>query len=144
MSRSSWPAVRPSSQARWARASTFASACASTTGTREAPSPSASARSSIGCGATGRYDVVFRLKENRWNGTVAPQLVVRRLFDAPEEYDELRRRLAALWRDGEQAWTPEARRVFAELELAAGSRRELYESDAFRALLEREALPRAA
>jgi single-stranded-DNA-specific exonuclease len=92
----------------------------------------------------GRYDVVFRLKENRWNGTVAPQLVVRRLFDAPEEYDEVRRWLGGLWRDGEQAWTPEARRVFAELELAAGSRRELYESDAFRALLEREALPRAA
>jgi RecJ OB domain len=92
----------------------------------------------------GRYDVVFRLKENRWNGTVAPQLVVRRLFDAPEEYDELRRWLGGLWRDGEQAWTPEARHVFAELELAAGSRRELYESDAFRALLERDALPKAA
>jgi single-stranded-DNA-specific exonuclease len=92
----------------------------------------------------GRYDVVFRLKENRWNGTVAPQLVVRRLFDAPEEYHELRRWLGELWRDGEQAWTPEARRVFAELDLAAGSRRELYESDAFRALLERQALPRAA
>ena len=30
-----------------------------------------------------RYDLAFRLKENRWNGTVAPQLVVRRLFDAP-------------------------------------------------------------
>ena len=27
-----------------------------------------------------RYDLVFRLKENRWNGTVAPQLVVRRLL----------------------------------------------------------------
>jgi single-stranded-DNA-specific exonuclease len=92
----------------------------------------------------GRYDVVFRLKENRWNGTVAPQLVVRRLFDAPEDYDELRRLLGGLWRDGEQAWTPEAQRVFAELELAAGGRRELYESESFRALLAREALPRAA
>jgi single-stranded-DNA-specific exonuclease len=91
-----------------------------------------------------RYDVVFRLKENRWNGTVAPQLVVRRLFDAPEEYEELRRRLAGLWRDGEGAWTTEARRVFAELELAAGSRRELYESEAFRTMLAHEALPRAA
>ena len=27
----------------------------------------------------GRYDVVFRLEENHWNGTVAPQLVVRRV-----------------------------------------------------------------
>src|ERR671937_2008392 len=26
----------------------------------------------------GRYDVVFRLEENHWNGTVAPQLVVQR------------------------------------------------------------------
>ena len=30
----------------------------------------------------GRYDVVFRLEANHWNGTVAPQLVVRRIFDA--------------------------------------------------------------
>ena len=37
----------------------------------------------------GRYDVVFRLEENRWNGTVAPQLVVRRVFDADDRYDEL-------------------------------------------------------
>ena len=92
----------------------------------------------------GRYDVVFRLKENRWNGTVAPQLVVRRLLDTPEDYEELRRWLGGLWRDGEQAWTPEAQRVFGELELAAGGRRELYESEAFRALLAREALPQAA
>jgi hypothetical protein len=75
---------------------------------------------------------------------VAPQLVVRRLFDAPEEYVELRLWLGDLWKRGEEAWTPEARRVFAELDLAAGSRRELYESDAFRALLERQALPKAA
>ncbi len=31
----------------------------------------------------GRYDVAFRLEENRWNGTSAPQLVVRRVFDTP-------------------------------------------------------------
>ena len=42
----------------------------------------------------GRYDVAFRLKENRWNGTVAPQLVVRRVFDAALAYDELRAWLA--------------------------------------------------
>jgi single-stranded-DNA-specific exonuclease len=94
-----------------------------------------------------RHDVACRLKENRWNGTVAPQLVVRRLFDAPEGYEELRGRLADLWRAGEDAWTPEARAIFAELELAAGARRQLYESAAFRALLadaEPAALPRAA
>jgi len=94
-----------------------------------------------------RYDVACRLQENRWNGTSSPQLVVRRLFDAPDGYDELRATLVELWRAGENAWTPEARAVFAELELAAGARRQLYESDAFRALLRRaepEALPRAA
>jgi single-stranded-DNA-specific exonuclease len=91
-----------------------------------------------------RYDLVFRLKENRWNGTVAPQLVVRSFIDAPESYEDLRAALARLWREGEQAWTPEAGRIFAELGLADGGHRELYESEAFRALLEREALPRAA
>jgi single-stranded-DNA-specific exonuclease len=98
-----------------------------------------------------RVDVAFRLTENRWNGTVAPQLVVRRVFDAPERYEELRERLAGLWRAGEAAWTPEARAVFDELQLAsagAGSRRQLLESPTFRALLSRGAgdheLPRAA
>ena len=69
-----------------------------------------------------RFDVAFRLKENRWNGTVAPQLVVRRVFDAPGAYDELRAWLAEQWRAGEAAWTPDARRIFAELDLAAGTR----------------------
>jgi single-stranded-DNA-specific exonuclease len=92
----------------------------------------------------GRYDLVFRLKENRWNGTVAPQLVVRRLFDSPEEYDQLREWLKGLWRQGENAWTPEASLIFAELELAEGGWRDLYESEAFRAMLAREALPQAA
>jgi single-stranded-DNA-specific exonuclease len=94
--------------------------------------------------ADARYDLVFRLKENRWNGTVAPQLVVRRLLDSPGAYAELRKWLAQLWRDGESAWTPEARRIFAELELADGRRRDLYESETFVSLLERESLPRAA
>ena len=40
--------------------------------------------------AAGRFDVAFRLKENHWNGTVAPQLVVRRVFDTPDGYEELR------------------------------------------------------
>ena len=99
--------------------------------------------------ATGLFDVACRLKENRWNGTVAPQLVVRRLFDTPEGYEALRQRLADLWRAGEGAWTPEARDVFAELRLGLDSgrrRRQLLESETFRALLMREAvaLPEAA
>jgi single-stranded-DNA-specific exonuclease len=94
-----------------------------------------------------RFDVAFRLKENRWNGTVAPQLVVRRLFDAPAAYDELRAWLAEEWRAGETAWAPEAARIFAELGLTDGSvRRQLLESERFRALLAESVaeLPRAA
>jgi single-stranded-DNA-specific exonuclease len=92
-----------------------------------------------------RYDVVCRLKENRWNGTVAPQLVVRRLLDAPERYEELRDWLAGLWKQGEAAWPAEAALIFRELGVEAGGpKRQLLESDAFRALLQREALPRAA
>ena len=93
-----------------------------------------------------RFDVAFRLKENRWNGTVAPQLVVRRLFDAAASYEALRAWLAEQWRAGEAAWAPDARRIFAELDLAAGARRQLLESETFRGLLERAdvELPRAA
>jgi single-stranded-DNA-specific exonuclease len=93
-----------------------------------------------------RYDIACRLKENRWNGTVAPQLVVRRLFETPAGYEELRERLATLWKAGEGAWSSDARAVFAELELAAGAKRQLYESEAFRALLAGTSLelPRAA
>ena len=89
----------------------------------------------------GRYDVAFRLQENRWNGTVSPQLVVRRIFDAPERYEELRMWLAEQWRAGEAGWTPQARAIFAELELVSGARRSLLESEAFRRLLETEAEP---
>jgi len=92
-----------------------------------------------------RYDVLCRLKENRWNGTVAPQLVVRRLLDAPDRYEELRDWLAGEWRRDEAARSAEAREIFAELGLApGGERRELLESETFRALLAAEALPRAA
>ena len=96
--------------------------------------------------AAGRFDVAFRLKENHWNGTVAPQLVVRRLFDTPEGYEDLRQWLVELWRQGQAAWTPEARRIFAELELDedGARRRQLLESESFRALLLEPALPRAA
>jgi single-stranded-DNA-specific exonuclease len=86
-----------------------------------------------------RYDVAFRLQENRWNGVVSPQLVVRRVFDAVDGFDELRAWLAVQWKAGEGAWTPDARAVFAELELADGARRSLLESQTFRALLEARA-----
>jgi single-stranded-DNA-specific exonuclease len=96
--------------------------------------------------AAGLFDVAFRLEENHWNGTVAPQLVVRRIFDTADGYEELRGWLAELWRRGEAAWTPEARRIFGELALEGGEahRRELLESESFRAMLLEAALPRAA
>jgi len=96
--------------------------------------------------ADGLFDVVCRLKENHWNGTVSPQLVVRRILDTPDGYEELRSALAALWRKGEPSWTPEARRIFAELGLDGehARRRQLLESESFRALLEHAALPQAA
>jgi single-stranded-DNA-specific exonuclease len=98
--------------------------------------------------AAGLFDVACRLKENRWNGTVAPQLVVRRVFDTPDEYESLRARLAEAWRAGEAEWSPEVRRVFAELGLNGVNerRRQLLESPTFRDLLARETevLPRAA
>jgi single-stranded-DNA-specific exonuclease len=96
--------------------------------------------------ADGLFDIAFRLKENQWNGTVAPQLVVRRLFDTDERYEGLRARFVSLWRAGEETWTPEAHRVFDELGLtgAGMGRRQLLESETFRSLLERESLLRAA
>jgi hypothetical protein len=98
--------------------------------------------------AEGLFDIACRLQENRWNGTVAPQLVVRRLFDTPDGYETLRLGLAELWLAGEDAWTHDARSIFAELGLgeANGRRRQLLESETFRALLSREldALPQAA
>jgi single-stranded-DNA-specific exonuclease len=94
----------------------------------------------------GRYDVVFRLEENHWNGTVAPQLVVRRVFDAHEGYEGLREWLADQWKLAEAERAPEAVAVFDELGLAGDTRgrRPLLESDAFRAMLEEPALARAA
>ncbi len=92
-----------------------------------------------------RYDVAFRLEENRWNGTVAPQLVVRRVFPTPPRYLELRDWLAGEWRKPAAARDPEATAIFAELGLEDGARRELLESARFRALLATEQpLARAA
>jgi single-stranded-DNA-specific exonuclease len=93
------------------------------------------------------YDVAFRLEENRWNGTVAPQLVVKRVFDGEPRYRELRDWLAALWRDGRGSWPAEAAAIFAELSLDGdgSERRHLLESPKFCELLEQPAaLPEAA
>ena len=92
----------------------------------------------------GRYDVAFRLQENHWNGTVAPQLVVKRVFDEDERWRTLRARLVAQWK-GEAPRTPEAEAIFAELELEPGAaaKRSLLESATFRALLAQEEPPLA-
>jgi single-stranded-DNA-specific exonuclease len=83
----------------------------------------------------GTYDLAFRLEENRWNGTVAPQLVVRHVHEANERYHALRERLAAEWEAGEAAWSPEARSIFGELALDGSATVSLYESETFRGLL---------
>ena len=86
-----------------------------------------------------RHDVLFRLEENRWNGTVAPQLVVRQILETPERYESLRDWLAGEFRRDEAARDPAAQAIFDELGLAVdGPRRQLLESDAFRALLAEE------
>src|SRR5581483_9213858 len=81
----------------------------------------------------GRFDVAFRLQENTWNGTTSPQLVVRRIFETPERYLDLRDRFAREWRTGQLS--PEARAIFEELGLAAAEGagwRSLLESETFR------------
>ena len=88
----------------------------------------------------GRYDVAFRLQENRWNGTVAPQLVVQRIFDTPEGYLPLSARFTRDWRQP----TPDIAAVLEELEVEVGVKRHLLESERFRELLVPPALPRAA
>jgi single-stranded-DNA-specific exonuclease len=100
--------------------------------------------------AEGRFDVAFRLQANQWNGTVAPQLVVRRIFDANDRYEALREWLAGEFRKTEGRDTV-AQEIFDELGLglpgdgAAAVSRSLHESERFRALLlEAEPLARAA
>ena len=90
-----------------------------------------------------RYDVVFRLEENRWNGTVAPQLVVRDFVETPERYESLRRWLASeLAKDAPGG---DAQAIFSELRIAKGGpARALLESETFRALLEDVPLADAA
>jgi single-stranded-DNA-specific exonuclease len=89
------------------------------------------------------YDLAFRLQENHWNGTVAPQLVVRRIFDADDRFEELYGWLREQW--AAERRTPEAEEIFAELELESGGpRRHPLESERFRELLAEPALQRAA
>jgi hypothetical protein len=91
----------------------------------------------------GRYDVAFRLEENQWNGTLAPQLVVRRVFDADERFEEVYTWLRAQW--GADPRDALAEQIFGELELEAGGpRRHPLESATFRAMLAEPALLRAA
>jgi hypothetical protein len=84
------------------------------------------------------YDVAFRLEENRWNGTISPQLVVRRVFPTAPRYLELRQWLIDEWRKPAAARDREATAIFAELDLGEGARRDLLESARFRALLAAE------
>jgi single-stranded-DNA-specific exonuclease len=84
----------------------------------------------------GSYDVLFRLEENRWNGTVAPQLVVRRIFETPERYHSLRLWLAEEWQKEPAERSTQAEAIFSELELDGGvTWRSLLESETFRALV---------
>ena len=82
----------------------------------------------------GRWDVAFRLEENRWNGTVSPQLVVRRVFTADEHFEELREWLVAEFRKPEAGRHHDAVAIFDELGIDLG-RRHLLESERFRELL---------
>ena len=93
----------------------------------------------------GRFDLAFRLEENRWNGTSAPQLQVRRIFDSAPRYEALRGWLAEQWRLDEDARDGSARTIFAELGLAEGAgKRHLLESATFRALVGEDELAATA
>jgi len=91
----------------------------------------------------GAYDLAFKLEANQWNGTVAPQLNVRHVFEADERYVEKREWLKAEWRSDDR--DPVAAAIFEELGLAeGGARRHLLESERFLALVSEPALARAA
>jgi single-stranded-DNA-specific exonuclease len=91
----------------------------------------------------GHHDLAFKLEANQWNGTVAPQLNVRHVFDADERYLAKREWLRAEWRKENR--DPEAAAIFAELGLTeGGARRHLLESERFVALLAEPELARAA
>jgi len=92
---------------------------------------------------SGRYDVAFRLQENHWNGTVSPQLVVRRVFDADDRFDEIYAWLREQWHAPQR--DPQAQAIFDELDVEKGGpKRHPLESQTFRSLLAEPALLRAA
>jgi single-stranded-DNA-specific exonuclease len=91
-----------------------------------------------------RYDVAFKLAANHWNGTVSPQLVVKRIFDTPDRFDDLRLGLVAEWKAGPDSWSEFACAVFSELNVEEGGAwRSLVESETFVAAL-KEPMPLAA
>jgi single-stranded-DNA-specific exonuclease len=91
------------------------------------------------------HDVAFRLEANQWNGTVAPQLNVRHVFEANERYVELRDWLKTEWRKVPAARHPDAATIFEELDFAEdGARRHLLESKHFQTLLAEPTLAEAA
>jgi single-stranded-DNA-specific exonuclease len=92
----------------------------------------------------GHYDVAFRLEANQWNGTVAPQLNVREVFDREDRYLELREWLKQQWRKAPEGRDSAAAAVFAELGVGGGRTGHLLESERFLALLEEPELARAA
>ena len=93
--------------------------------------------------ADSRFDVAFRLQANHWNGTVAPQLVVRRIFEAHPDYHGLRTWLADEFR--KDVRDPRAQSIFDELGIATdGPPRSLLESEGFLELLGEPTLARAA
>jgi hypothetical protein len=74
---------------------------------------------------------------------VSPQLVVRRVFDADDRFDELYTWLRAQWHA--HARDAQAQAIFDELEVKEGGpKRHPLESETFRSLLAEPALLRAA
>jgi single-stranded-DNA-specific exonuclease len=94
------------------------------------------------------WDVAFRLGANHWNGTVAPQLVVRKILETPGRYLEVRRWLMTEWRKEPAERDDVAAAVFAELGLdddpQTPSWRPLVESETFMRLLVEAPLAEAA
>ena len=89
----------------------------------------------------GTYDLAFRLEENRWNGTVAPQLVVRHVLESDERYHALASaaRRGVGGRGGMRGAPRDARS--SRSSALDGSRVvSLYESETFRALMTEEPL----
>ena len=143
-SRCSRPAASSASWRPSVTASICGSACSATGAMRAVRSHSARARSSTATGAAGRYDVAFRLQENHWNGTVAPQLVVRRVFDADDRFDEVYDVAAHAVARDRRAIRRRRRSSTSSRSRQGGPKRHPLESETFRALLAEPALLRAA